>query len=350
MFQGAIGRSARVRRGSGTTRSRSMPITRPKPWQVGQAPSGELNENSGRHRPAQHLAADRAGELARVAAHAHAAPCRRPPRPFAASAGYASARPPPAGRRSPECRARAPRPRRWRGSGRGPAAAGLPRRPLLAVSRRMTSGSRRPPPRRSPSRRWKPWRISSASALSAPRFGRGTRDHQEGIAGRPARASSAAASSGVKLRAGPWPRGQTDLAQVGVEQAQDVVGLGDGADCRAGVPDRVLGLQGHRRQDVVDGVDRRPLHLVEELPRVGRHRLDEAALALGEDGVEGERRLAGAGGPGHHGHRAVRHPAVDPLEVVGAGVLDPDGWLARHRTPPPLLTPGRTGRGRSLPS
>jgi hypothetical protein len=47
VFHGAIGRSARVRRGSGTTRWRSMPITRPNPWQVGQAPSGELKEKSG---------------------------------------------------------------------------------------------------------------------------------------------------------------------------------------------------------------------------------------------------------------------------------------------------------------
>ncbi len=34
-----------VRSGLGTTRSGSTPGTRPKPWQVGQAPTGELNEN-----------------------------------------------------------------------------------------------------------------------------------------------------------------------------------------------------------------------------------------------------------------------------------------------------------------
>jgi hypothetical protein len=46
VFQGAIGRSASARAGSGTTRSASMPMTRPKPSHSGQAPSGELNENS----------------------------------------------------------------------------------------------------------------------------------------------------------------------------------------------------------------------------------------------------------------------------------------------------------------
>jgi hypothetical protein len=36
------------------------------------------------------------------------------------------------------------------------------------------------------------------------------------------------------------------------------------------------------------------LHHVEELARIGRQRLDIAALALGIDGVESERALAGA--------------------------------------------------------
>ena len=36
---------ASVRRGSGTTRSGSMSIVRPKPLQVSQAPTGLLNEN-----------------------------------------------------------------------------------------------------------------------------------------------------------------------------------------------------------------------------------------------------------------------------------------------------------------
>ncbi len=117
---------------------------------------------------------------------------------------------------------------------------------------------------------------------------------------------------------------------MGEEQAQHVVGLGDGADGRARVAHRVARLQRHRRQDVAQLVDRRPLHLLQELPGVGRHRLDEPPLALGEDGVEGERRLAGPRGPGDHRHPAVRHPAVDALQVVGAGASDFDGWAAGH--------------------
>ena len=42
---GRIAPSRRLLVSSGTIRPKSMPITRPKPRQVSQAPSGELNEN-----------------------------------------------------------------------------------------------------------------------------------------------------------------------------------------------------------------------------------------------------------------------------------------------------------------
>ena len=45
-------------------------------------------------------------------------------------------------------------------------------------------------------------------------------------------------------------------------------------------------------REALDGVDVGLAHLLEELPRVGGERLDVAALPLGVDGVEGERRLA----------------------------------------------------------
>ena len=43
--QGLIAPSRSVFDSSGITRPKSTPITRPKPRQVSQAPSGELNEN-----------------------------------------------------------------------------------------------------------------------------------------------------------------------------------------------------------------------------------------------------------------------------------------------------------------
>ena len=44
----------------------------------------------------------------------------------------------------------------------------------------------------------------------------------------------------------------------------------------------------------------------QELPRVGRERLEEAPLPLGEDDVERERALARAARPGHDDQLAVR--------------------------------------------
>ena len=58
------------------------------------------------------------------------------------------------------------------------------------------------------------------------------------------------------------------------------------------------------------------LHLLEELPGVGGERLDVAALALGVDGVEGERGLARAGQPGDDHQLVARDLDVDVLEVV----------------------------------
>ena len=67
----------------------------------------------------------------------------------------------------------------------------------------------------------------------------------------------------------------------------------------------------------------------EELPGVRRQRLDVAALALGEDGVEGEARLARPGQPGEDDQRVARELERDVLEVVLAGTSDDE--LVSHR-------------------
>src|SRR4249920_2945843 len=66
------------------------------------------------------------------------------------------------------------------------------------------------------------------------------------------------------------------------------------------------------------------LHHVEELARVGRERLDIAALALGIDGVEGERRFARAGKPGDHHELFPGQVEGDVLEVVLPRAADRD--------------------------
>ena len=69
----------------------------------------------------------------------------------------------------------------------------------------------------------------------------------------------------------------------------------------------------------VDQIDVRLLHLLEKLAGVGRQRLDVAALALGVNRVEGQRRLAGSGKAGNDDQLVAGEIDVNILEVVHAG-------------------------------
>ena len=113
-------------------------------------------------------------------------------------------------------------------------------------------------------------------------------------------------------------------ADAGEEQPHVVVDLGDRADGRARVPRRGLLLDRDGRRQAVDLVDVRLLHHLEELAGIGRQRLDVAALALGVDRVEGERRLARARQAGQHDQLVARQVEVDVLEVVLARPADRD--------------------------
>ena len=123
-------------------------------------------------------------------------------------------------------------------------------------------------------------------------------------------------------RDGPPAVGAVRVADAGVEQAQVVVDLGDGADGGARVAGGRLLVDGDRRRETLDAVDVRLVHLAEELARVGGEALDVAALALGVDRVEGERRLARPGEAGDDDEAVARQPQGDVLEVVLAGAVD----------------------------
>ena len=62
--------------------------------------------------------------------------------------------------------------------------------------------------------------------------------------------------------------------------------------------------------------------LPEELPGVGREALDVAALPLGENRVEGQRRLARAGESRHDDEFVVRNFDLDVAEVVDPRSFD----------------------------
>ena len=118
--------------------------------------------------------------------------------------------------------------------------------------------------------------------------------------------------------------GAERLADAGVEQAQVIVDFGDGADGRARVVRRRLLLDRNRRREAFDQIDVGLFHQLQELPRVGRQRLDVAPLSLGVQRVEGERALARAGEPGDDDQPVSRQIEVDVLEVVRSGAADAD--------------------------
>ena len=115
------------------------------------------------------------------------------------------------------------------------------------------------------------------------------------------------------------------------QQAHVVVDFGDGADGRARVLRGRLLLDRDRRRQPVDLVDVGLLHHLEELARIGRERLDIAALALGIDRVEGERGFARAGQAGEHDELVARDRQIDVLEIVLARAAHGDRAAVEQR-------------------
>ena len=124
------------------------------------------------------------------------------------------------------------------------------------------------------------------------------------------------------------------LTGAGEEQPQVVVDLGDRADGRARVAGGRLLVDGDGRAQALDEVDVGLVHLAEELPGVRRERLDVAALALGEDRVEGQAGLAGAGQPGEHDQGVAGQLEVDVAQVVLARAPDDQPVMQESPTSP----------------
>ena len=127
---------------------------------------------------------------------------------------------------------------------------------------------------------------------------------------------------GCDLEAAPGTMRDADVRE---EQAQVVVDLGHRPDGRARVGSRGLLLDGNGRRESLDQVDVGFLHLLEELARVRRQRLDIAPLPLRVNRVESERRLAGPRQPCDDDEPLARQVDVDIAEVVNA--------RAPHRNP-----------------
>ncbi len=106
------------------------------------------------------------------------------------------------------------------------------------------------------------------------------------------------------------------------QEPQEIVDLRGRPDGRAAARRRILLLDGDRRRDPLDRVDQRFRHPLEELLGIRCERLDVAALALGVEGIERQRALAGPRRPGDDREGAPRQLDGDPLEIVLPRIAD----------------------------
>src|SRR5207245_7747331 len=140
------------------------------------------------------------------------------------------------------------------------------------------------------------------------------------------------------------------LADPGVQDAEVVVDLSDGAHGRPRVLRGGLLVDRDGRRQPFDEVDVGLLHLTQELARVGGQRLHVAAMTLGVDGVEGQRALAGARETREHDQLSPGKVEGDVLQVVLSGTVNykpvsaHGGILARPSTDLVLAAPAHDER------
>ena len=106
-----------------------------------------------------------------------------------------------------------------------------------------------------------------------------------------------------------------------VQQPQIVVDLGDGAHGGTRAAAGGFLFDGDGRAQAVDGIHVGPLHLVQKLAGVGGEGLHIAALPLGIDRVEGQRRLPGAAQSGDYRKAVAGNFHIDVLQVVLARAM-----------------------------
>src|SRR3954463_1800694 len=99
-------------------------------------------------------------------------------------------------------------------------------------------------------------------------------------------------------------------------------------------------FDGNARRKSVHQIDVRLFELLHELARVGRHAVEEAALAFREQDIECERGFTGSAESGNHDHLIARNGNIDVLEIVLASAMDSD--RAVRRPPVARWTFGRS--------
>ena len=111
-------------------------------------------------------------------------------------------------------------------------------------------------------------------------------------------------------------------AELDVDEAQEVIDLGERCDGRAHPAAACALLDRDRGRDAAHGIDFRYGRRLHHGARVGVETLEVSALPLCEDDVKGERRFARARRAGDYVEAAARQRRRDVLEVVFACALD----------------------------
>ena len=127
-----------------------------------------------------------------------------------------------------------------------------------------------------------------------------------------------------------------------------MVDFSDGGDCGLAAAACDALLDGDARREAFDRVHIGLFELIDELARVGRHAVEEAALAFGEEDVEGQGRFARAAEAGDDDHAVTRDVDVDVLEVVLASAADGNEIRSRGKGKWGFLEQRRTRRSGSL--
>ena len=105
----------------------------------------------------------------------------------------------------------------------------------------------------------------------------------------------------------------------GVKHADQTRQGGDTAHRRPRTRRAALLLQGHGRRQAFDGIHIRHADLVDQAPRIGRHRLEITALGLGIHRGKRQGRFARARYAGEHHQGISRNIHIDVAQVMFAG-------------------------------
>ena len=135
-------------------------------------------------------------------------------------------------------------------------------------------------------------------------------------------------------------------SELGEKQAEELVDLGDGGDGRLAPSARDPLLDGDTRRKPLDEIHIGLLELIDELPGIWGHTVEEAALSLGEKDVKGQCRFTAPAQTGNDDHLVPRDIDGDILEVVlaGAAYLNRLGCLNLGHQEGFLQEEGRSSR------